>query len=158
MSFDDVIDNVLHDEEALAALRNRAERTAEWLEHKRWHEQDPAHRGDALLVTSWDAPDQESLERPVAEAVEEDAPSRRRAPHTLWAGCTCKSPMVKLVFGEDGGITNELPQAVEMNAYGVAEADTAVSYLGANPGGAVEYRPGTGVQTPSYGGSGSLYK
>lgn len=152
MSFDDVIDSVLCDEEALKALRRRAEQTAEWLEHKRWHEEDPAHRGDAVLVTSWDAPTDETIERPVTMSADDDAPARKNTSHALWAGCTCESPTIKLLFGEDGAIRNELPAIVETNAYGVAEADAAVSYLGSNPSGAVEYRPGSG-NNPS-----SLYK
>lgn len=152
MTFADTIDSVLNDIEVLQALRRRAEETAEWLEHKRWHEEDPAHRGDAMLVTGWDMPDQESIERPATERVAQDEPVRKRESHPLWAGCTCKSPSVKLIFGEDGDIKNEMPQTIETNAYGVAAADSAVSYLGSNPSGAVEYQPGTGVQMPSYGG------
>jgi hypothetical protein len=162
MTFEDTIDSVLQDTEVLAALRRRAEETAEWLEHKRWHEEDPEHRGEALLVTGWDEPDRESIEQPASSRFEEEEPVRKRESHPLWAGCTCKSPSIKLIFGEDGDIKNELPQTIETNAYGVAAADSAVSYLGSNPGGAVEYQPGTGVQTPSYNHHGSsnnaLYK
>lgn len=156
--FEHSIDSILHDKEVLAALRRRAEETAEWLEHKRWHDEDPAHRGDAVLVTGWDAPAEESIEQPVAKRFEEDEPVRRQSSHPLWVGCECKSPTIKLVFGDDGGIKNELPQAIETNAYGVAAADTAVSYLGSNPDGAAQYKPGTGTPTSSYGRSDSLYK
>lgn len=142
MTWQDTIDSVLKDEEVLKALRRRAEETAEWLEHKRWHEEDPTHRGDAVLVTSWDEPTTDSITKPV-EQTEDDSSPQRRAPHALWAGCTCESPTIKLLFGEDGEIRNELPAVIETNAYGVAEADATVAYFGANSGGAVEYRPGT---------------
>lgn len=148
MTFDDTIDSVLSDVEVLQALRRRAEEAVEWLEHKRWHEEDPAHRGEAVLVTGWDTPNQESIERPATDRFE-DEPVRKRDSHPLWAGCTCKSPNVKLIFGEDGELRNELPQTIETNAYGVAAADTAVAYLGSNAE-AVEYRPSTPSPAPTY--------
>jgi hypothetical protein len=156
------IDDSFDDAEVIAAFRRRVQDTAEWREHEIWHAGDPERRGEARIVTSWDDDAEETaagLPLGVRAAdVADDTPEPRRKREPLWAGCTCENPSLRIAFGEHGELRNELPAVIETNAYGVAAADEAVSYLESNPSGSVDYRPGTGVQTPSYGPGNALYK